>query len=445
MESQKQPTQRVRIFRWGVVFLAILSTLAALASFGIALSFFLAVGLNLEGPFRLRVFWFPMPRWLPLAILIAAFGNMLFVIAFMVAVTLRQRKNKHTSQIQEQHRMLWSPSPWQTMWFGSVLFLSVLSGPLLNWAPAFVPQGKTDLMSIAMVSPTEGWAVGNFQGEQPEGAPYGVIWHYHDGRWTQTAQLADEYLNGVAALPDGEAWAVGSDNTILHEQGGTWTLVHRDSLDFTSVLTKVAMVSPTEGWAIGYSSKPNQSGGMIWHWSQGKWIQLPQVTRNGLLQLSALPDGEAWAVEIDEIILHERGGIWSQMADFSQYGLDDIVMLSPTEGWATGDHLLHFQHGTWTLFSQAAPFVPPYRIAMSSSNEGWGITNDQVLHYTQGTWQQVDTAIGPYLHNIDDIAVVPGDSSEGWMVGAGAISDTNTIPPPTILHLKNGVWSVFPL
>jgi hypothetical protein len=271
-----------------------------------------------------------------------------------------------------------------------------------------------------------------------------VIWHYHEGRWTQSAQLADEYLNGVAALPDGEAWAVGSSNTILHEQGGIWTLVHRDS-DFTAVLTKVAMVSPTEGWAVGYSFKPNHSGGTIWHWSQGKWVQIPFMTKTFLWHISTLPDGEAWTVANGGVILHEQGGIWSQIADLSEYGIDNVSMLSPTEGWAMGNHLLHFQHGTWTPFSQATPSILPYRIAMSSANEGWGIINDQVLHYTQGTWQEVDTPISPFLKDINDLTIVPGDPAEGWMVGAGAISDTNTIPPPTILHMKNGVWSVFPL
>jgi hypothetical protein len=434
----------MRIFRRGVVFLAILSTLAALASFSIAASFFLAVRLNLEGAFRLRVFWFPMSRWLLLVIFIALIWNTLLIAIFMVVAILRQHTHTHTLQIQKQPRTLRSSAHWQRIWFECALLLSVLSGYLLNWSPTFSPQEKTELMSIAMVSSTEGWAVGDFQGGQAEGVPHGVIWHYYDGRWTQAAQLADEYLNGVAALPDGEAWAVGSDNTILHEQGGNWTLVHRDLPDVASVLTQVAMVSPTEGWAVGYSSAPNQSGGTIWHWSQGKWVQIPYMTRTFLWHISTLPDGEAWTVG-NGGILHEYRGTWSQIADVSQYGINDVFMLSPTEGWATGDHLLHFQHGTWTLFSQTAPFISPYRIAMSSSHYGWGIINDRVLHYTQGTWQQVDISISAYLHNINDITMVPGDPSEGWMVGAGAISDTNTLPPPTILHMKNGIWSVFPL
>jgi hypothetical protein len=104
-----------------------------------------------------------------LAILIAVIGNILFVMTSLFVAILRQWKNKRASLRQEQPQRLRSPSRWQMIWFGSVLLLSVFSGSLLNWSPAFVPQGKTELTSIAMVSATEGWAVGNFQGEQPEG------------------------------------------------------------------------------------------------------------------------------------------------------------------------------------------------------------------------------------------------------------------------------------
>lgn len=46
-----------------------------------------------------------------------------------------------------------------------------------------------------MVSPGEGWAVGNVQGTEPEGAPYGVVWQYHHGAWCSEEKACSTFLS----------------------------------------------------------------------------------------------------------------------------------------------------------------------------------------------------------------------------------------------------------
>ncbi len=65
--------------------------------------------------------------------------------------------------------------------------------------------------SVAMVSPTDGWAVGD------------TIRHYSGGRWTPVSSPASAELSSVAMVSATDGWAVGESGTILHYSGEQWT------------------------------------------------------------------------------------------------------------------------------------------------------------------------------------------------------------------------------
>jgi hypothetical protein len=70
-----------------------------------------------------------------------------------------------------------------------------------------------ELYSVAMASPTEGWAVG-------EG---GTILQYSDGSWSRVSsanKLLDSWLDSVAMASPTAVWAVGGGGTIVHYSGG---------------------------------------------------------------------------------------------------------------------------------------------------------------------------------------------------------------------------------
>lgn len=105
------------------------------------------------------------------------------------------------------------------------------------------------LTSVAMVSPTEGWAVGD----------NGNIIHQMDGTWTAVNRLTNEFLTSVAMVSANEGWAVGNSGTILHYTNGAWTRIKGPNADS---LNAVAMVSANEGWAVGNG----MYGGTILHY-----------------------------------------------------------------------------------------------------------------------------------------------------------------------------------
>jgi hypothetical protein len=179
------------------------------------------------------------------------------------------------------------------------------------------------LRSIALLSPGEGWAVGDS----------GVILHYHNSAWNVVSPSpTSSTLNSVSFLPNGEGWAVGRQGTILHYRDGIWESVHpasyyrspssNQSLDFSDVtmntirsgwiaggqylltysseawverangvnlsknlvpgmmlndlsLSAITMSSISDGWAVGsmqsFTSKSYSFVGVIFHYQADKW------------------------------------------------------------------------------------------------------------------------------------------------------------------------------
>jgi len=98
----------------------------------------------------------------------------------------------------------------------------VVAVSLLGLTPIasdFDTSGVSVLFAVAMSSPRQGWAVGSFERNQG-GQTAGIVWADEGGRWAEEGRWPWD-LNGVAALPDGQAWAVGDSGHILHEIAGT--------------------------------------------------------------------------------------------------------------------------------------------------------------------------------------------------------------------------------
>ena len=110
-------------------------------------------------------------------------------------------------------------------------------------------------------------------------------------------------------------------------------------------LSAVAMVSASDGWAVGSSEE--YSTGNILHYTGGQWtaIQAPPNTTLSAVAMVSASDG--WAVG-DEVILHYTGGQWTQLAGSNWGVLASVAMVSATDGWVVGwsGTILHYRSGT---------------------------------------------------------------------------------------------------
>ena len=192
------------------------------------------------------------------------------------------------------------------------------------WAsvPSGTPTG-TSLYSISMLSSTDGWAVGcTDPGAGCQTASSAIIVRWNGLAWSVVTHPSGILgLRDVFMLSPTNGWAVGYAPTA----GGQATIIHWDGLQWTSVpgptvgaavggvysiLNSVHMVSPTDGWAVGYDTTGAATGKcLIVHWDglTGTVIAplpLPPsmaVSLNSVFMVNAL---DGWIASAQGLILH---------------------------------------------------------------------------------------------------------------------------------------------
>jgi hypothetical protein len=167
----------------------------------------------------------------------------------------------------------------------------------------------------------------------------------------------------------------------------------------------------------------------IEHHSRGRWAPVQCPIGLPLVAVSALPDGEAWAVG-SGFALHEAGGV-CRVATAPAANLATIAMLSPDDGWAAGiaGTIAHWHEGTWTVVPSGTR-EDLTGIAMGSADDGWLVGGSVALHWDGAAWSPAAT---PPNDCMAAVAAGPG-AGEWWIVGAGQAS------PPLVLQYVPGGW-----
>lgn len=248
---------------------------------------------------------------------------------------------------------------------------------------------------LAMTSPNEGWAAGGIFGSLGGG---GVIWHDHDGTWSEWPQRWHGFLSDIAMVSPYEGWAVGGvpginpSALLLHYSHGAWTQVPSpDQQDIVGI----AMASPTEGWAIQFGNASVYTGPPLFlHDSGGVWSAVPNVgeAMHSYTAIAATSAGDARVADDHGALLLYTAGTLAPVASTTFLGLDAITMLSPRDGWAVGQAgvILHYDGTHWTPV--ASPIATSLlSIAIVSPEEGWAVgSSGTILQYNGGAWNLVN-------------------------------------------------------
>lgn len=361
---------------------------------------------------------------LPLGLLLALIGSIL--------VPARQPSERVPVHLMRQ---VFQRSPGRLIMIVVVVLLFACS--LLV---AFQPQGEFSLLQssivlsgISMVSPSEGWAVGDYTDQQ--GHRQGRIYHYKAGVWKRdTLPPGSGVFTRVWMLSPQEGWAVGfldlqerSEGQIYHYQDGVWQQYML--VPETSGLFGIQLLSPNEGWAVG-------GEGTILHYHQGSWTSILSPTSQDLFNILMLSPQEGWAVGFDTI-LHYQDGLWQEATDpFPRDALESISMISPTQGWIVGlrGATLQYVNGQWVQVpsdTSAARFGALSGVAMVSASEAWAVGDGAIFHYQDGVWK---TAVK--LTNISLGAIAMVSAEESWAVGSTDAPGQTGI----IMHYSQGKW-----
>ncbi|MGZ3599889.1 MAG: anti-sigma factor family protein [Ktedonobacterales bacterium] len=375
----------------------------------------------------------------------------------------------------------------------------------------------TILTAIAPVGTDDGWAVGGASDpKQPTSLPSTVILRLQNCHWTPVGTpISKAALNDISMVSPDEGWAVGDmvtlDTTpmsdgqprnswevsrplVLHYTHGSWQQV--DVPAEKANAEKVKMVSADEGWMLLYGGKQliTANGGnavgygnSLLHYQNGTWTNVPMTFKKpqmDVADLDARQPGEVWLVGLDNssgstqaLAAHYSRGVWTSytgatiIADprelDSGTSFNSVSELSPNDVWAAGGQgLYHFDGTHWTKANingtTGADGDTPAashsfgKIAMLTPTQGWAFPDlgdpfvfqtylkhgatRQAVRYDHGVWQW--TALQPQgatsTMPIRDFA--SSSPTQGWAI-AQQISNV-TEQTWVLLYYDAGAWGV---
>lgn len=177
---------------------------------------------------------------------------------------------------------------------------------------------------VTMVNPDLGWAVGDFNILKYEEGKWTPVLYKVEGytdRYESPTKAA--FILGVSALTPDEGWAVAR-GAVLHYTGGKWTIEAGSTLNGDEQpielkgLLDVQMLSADDVWAVG-AENPKKTGNLvdeksvIVHYTQGEWRRVEHPVLDGRLSaIDMVSPQEGWAVGFGGAILHYKDGIWSR-------------------------------------------------------------------------------------------------------------------------------------
>jgi hypothetical protein len=292
--------------------------------------------------------------------------------------------------------------------------------------------------SLTMVSSNEGWAAG--QGAQ--------ILHYQNGRVRWEPRPDDYAFPKIVASSPHDVWALGG--SFRHYQGKTWAKSADSPPTFNSI-NQVALVSPSDIWAVG----ENSYDGLIWHFASSHWYQTQTIAGIKLEDISMFSTDDGWAIGTRYVdndpqastFIRYQNGLWSEVATHEGL-LYAVAMTSPVDGWASGrtvngEGALYHYDGTAWRASDSLPGVRISRISMQSALVGWALGYDYgdsnevsvLLRFAEGVWTRV--TIPPDVSIYALSSLTPGDA---WLVGATRTKDHDSYVHAILLHYLNGNW-----
>jgi hypothetical protein len=235
-----------------------------------------------------------------------------------------------------------------------------------NWTSVPMPAtlANVDFLAVKAFSTTDVWAVGTV-GVWPTQHAAAVHW---DGRTWRLWRLDGpaSRLSGIDGPSSRDLWAVGGARMNAAQMAGQMPLaLHWNGRSWQPAPALVPSVDPNgELYVIELAAIDARSTFGIWtlafdYAGAGEWIAHGSgklqvsygVTRGALWDVAAVSSREAWAVGQDRfgresrpLVAHWAGRSWkyesTALGNLTGTTLDALSVISATETWAVGDHLI---------------------------------------------------------------------------------------------------------
>jgi hypothetical protein len=224
-------------------------------------------------------------------------------------------------------------------------------------------SNDNDLWSVAGRSARDIWAVGSLLPNANATVVQTLAVHYDGTAWSRVAtpDVGKEanYLYGLAALPDGTAWATGTYTQASghtgralaeHWNGTRWSVVPAANPGSAEdMLYSAAAVSDDDVWAAGtYADSAGYFHPLIERWDGRRWSAAAIAglsASHGILTSVTAADGQVWATgqlsgtSADrQVVVHLVHGSWrvSAQRPVVADAYPQAIALSPAGPWVAG-------------------------------------------------------------------------------------------------------------
>jgi plastocyanin len=339
-----------------------------------------------------------------------------------------------------------------------------------TWTVETVPASKgttSELYAVGGTSTSDLWAVGTVQ---PIGSNEAetLAYNWNGSAWsavpTPSPSPVSNYLYGLSVDTSSDVWAVGVANDPTTDEpaalierwnGSTWNVVAAaPNTGVVSTLTSVAVASPTDVWAVGWTqgAPDYQRHALIEHWDGKAWSDVAAPappsgsTSQQLNAMVVVRRDLVYAIGYQEsssqepYVLEWNGSDWSRVTVPDPSGDDELFGGAAV---ASGD--------IWMVgWNYTAVIEDGYRVE---------VPQPLLLHYNGTTWQDVPDALphngyltsiaasGGVLTTVGEQAITVagavGGKTFGQQVQPVQVLDTGFSPSAAQVPLgATAVWSI---
>jgi hypothetical protein len=168
----------------------------------------------------------------------------------------------------------------------------------------------------------------------------------------------------VDASGPSDVWAVGRTSSgfgdvplVLHYDGDTWAEFELPE-EIDGVLNDVAVISPTDVWAVGFVGDPAASleRALVLHWDGAAWaeVEVRRAIGGGKAALTGIgwvSPTDIWVVGyryLQPLVLRFDGAAWSRSETEIGGDLLAVEPFATGEVWGIGTPIQKFDGDTWT-------------------------------------------------------------------------------------------------
>ena len=215
--------------------------------------------------------------------------------------------------------------------------------------------------------------------------------------WSVSDTGTERALYGLDFDPKGDAWAVGTGGTVIHQSGSSWKEVDVETFAWLHAI----WFGKKSAWIVG-------DGGLALTQFQSAWQPVTTGTTQVLHAVHGVSDDAVWAVGEGGIILFWNGTSWKPQPN----GLPDGGITASLRGvwarekndvWIAGGSgvLLHYNGKNWKSVGDANATYSLYSIWSGAADDAYAAgTSGTLLHYDGKHWKPQDPGTDATLNTI---------------------------------------------